>query len=716
MRHIFLSLLLLLAAAPLLAQKRYALVVGNGNYAYASLGATPVSDALAMRDALRQAGFEVDYFSNLDYALLSKVTADFGRKIKNSGGVALFYYSGHGVQHQNQNFLVPIGAELADEDDIDGLCVPIERITSRMVGTSINLIILDACRTYPLSRGSKSLTKGLTKEIAPVAELLVAYATTPGSTATVSGEGGLSLYTACLLKHLKTPGLPLASVFQKTRTDVAAKSARQQIPQESGGLTQEFFFFPERRTDPTPPVTEQPIQTEKTPATNPAAQPQSGASPPPNGGGAGGGVDRDYDGTPDATDLCPDDPGSEKAAGCPDADDDGMPDKTDRCKYAAGPKYWQGCPDSDGDGLPDHEDKCPTEKGPSATGGCPPADRDRDGTPDTDDECPDQRGLAEFRGCPDADGDKLPDHKDKCPQKAGEKRFGGCPDTDGDGIPDPDDECPNDKGTAAEKGCPPLARLGYRPDDFVKITGGTFRRDKYDVTVSDFALSRYEVTNAQFALFLNAKDNQTEGGKEWIDLSGSYEQEKCRIRKNGSRYEVESGYEKHPVIYISWYAAAAYCQWLSEQTGQAYRLPTEAEWEYAAGGGSANRTEYAGTNDASVLTQYANFCDSKCGESWADKKQTDGHKYTAPVGSLKKNQLDLYDMSGNVWEWCSDWYAAYPASAQTNPTGPTEGAHRVLRGGSWHLYAVYCRAAYRNYPGPTGRYYNIGFRVALSFQ
>ena len=708
MRHFFLFALLL-AAAPLLAQKRYALVVGNGNYTYASLGATPVSDALAMRDALRLAGFEVDYFSNLDQAMLTKVTADFGRKIKNSGAVALFYYSGHGVQHQNQNFLVPIGAELADEDDIDGLCVPIERITSRMVGTSLNLIILDACRTYPLSSSSKSLTKGLTKETAPVAELLVAYATTPGSTATVSGENGLSLYTGCLLKHLKTPGLPLSSVFQKTRTDVAAKSSRQQIPQESGGLTQDFFFFPERRSDPTPPVTEKPIQTQKTP-TNPATNPQSGANSPPPGGAA----DRDFDGTPDATDLCPDEVGSEKAFGCPDADKDGVPNKTDKCKYAAGPKEWEGCPDTDGDGLPDHEDKCPTEKGPAAASGCPPADRDRDSVADTDDLCPDQYGLARFQGCPDTDGDGVPDKTDLCPQKAGEKDFGGCPDTDGDGIPDPDDECPNDKGSAADKGCPPLGRLGYRPDDFIKITGGTFKRDHYDVAVSTFMLSRYEVTNAQFALFLNAQGNQTEGGAEWINLSGSYEQEKCRIRKNGSRYEVESGYEKHPVIYVSWYAATAYCKWLSEQTGQAYRLPTEAEWEYAAGGGATNRTEYAGTNDAAALAQYANFCDSQCGFSYADKKQTDGHKYTAPVGSLKKNQLGVYDMSGNVWEWCADWYAAYPSSAQNNPTGPTEGASRVLRGGSWSSLAATCRAAYRYDYGPTERASHLGFRAALS--
>ena len=188
-------------------QPRYALVIGNGNYEFASLGQTPGSDANAMNDALTLAGFQVDYYTNLDQSKLSNAISTFGRKIKDSGGVALFYYSGHGVQYNNQNFIVPIGAEMTDEEDIEGLCIPISRITSRMLsaGTSTNIVVLDACRAFPLKREGKSLTKGLTKEEYAVPELLVAFATAPGSTATVRGENGLSLYTSQLLKHLKTP-------------------------------------------------------------------------------------------------------------------------------------------------------------------------------------------------------------------------------------------------------------------------------------------------------------------------------------------------------------------------------------------------------------------------------------------------------------------------------------------------------------------------------
>ncbi|MDX2245135.1 MAG: SUMF1/EgtB/PvdO family nonheme iron enzyme [Bacteroidia bacterium] len=231
----------------------------------------------------------------------------------------------------------------------------------------------------------------------------------------------------------------------------------------------------------------------------------------------------------------------------------------------------------------------------------------------------------------------------------------------------------------------------------IRIPGGTFERDKYNVTVSDFWLGETEVTNAQYAAFLNAKGNQTEGRVEWINLSGSFSSEKCRIQKRGERFEVEVGYENHPVIYVSWYGSKAYCDYLSEQTGQRWRLPTEAEWEYAAGGGSGRRTEYAGTDDVNQLGQYA----------WYN---ANANSQTHPVRQKAANGLGLYDMSGNVWEWCSDWYADYPASDISNPQGPDSGSYRVNRGGSWNGDATYCRVAGRSRGTPGFRYYNVGFR------
>ncbi len=195
----------------------------------------------------------------------------------------------------------------------------IGRITARMqsAGTATNIIFLDACRAFPISRGTKSLTKGLAKEPYAVPDLVVAYATAPGNTATVRGENGLSLYTSQLLKHLKTPGLVLETVLKNTRRDVLDKSEGKQRPDETGNLTSDFYFFPGNP----PPLTEK-----KTADTKPSERPVQ----PPNLG-VRAGTDRDLDGTLDASDACPDDYGSLSANGCPDYDEDGVPNSVDKC-------------------------------------------------------------------------------------------------------------------------------------------------------------------------------------------------------------------------------------------------------------------------------------------------------------------------------------------------------------------------------------------------
>lgn len=261
--------------------------------------------------------------------------------------------------------------------------------------------------------------------------------------------------------------------------------------------------------------------------------------------------------------------------------------------------------------------------------------------------------------------------------------------------------------------------------EMVFIKGGSFDMgsNKYDdekpihrVTINDFYMGKYEVTNEEFVAFLNEKGNQTEGGVEWVNLSGSYGGEKCRIQKEGQRFIVEKGYEKHPIFYVSWYGARAYTKWLSEKTGKNYRLPSEAEWEYAAGGGSSGRTEWAGTSDVEVLGKYANFCDKKCNESWKDSNQDDGYAYASPVGSFRQNSIGLFDMSGNVWEWCEDgYYENYneaPSNGKAWYADEKDEKRRVCRGGSWNYYSADCRVAHRLGDSPNFRYYILGFRVA----
>ena len=293
-------------------------------------------------------------------------------------------------------------------------------------------------------------------------------------------------------------------------------------------------------------------------------------------------------------------------------------------------------------------------------------------------------------------------------------------DKDHDGVPNTNNNCPNEKGTIENNGCLtqlPLTTSHIPPTIFVPA--GTFtmgclseERDgncsddekpaRSDVKVDAFYIGKYEVTNEEFAAFLNAKGNQEEEGSEWVDLEGEFGDVKCRIQKDGDRFVVEEGFEKHPMIYVSWYGARAYCQWLSQQTGQNYRLPSEAEWEYAARGaeqGAKDKFLYSGSNTIDEVAWY----DGNSGNQ------------THEVGKQQPNQLGLYDMSGNVREWCADpWhdnYANAPQDAKVWDEGGNN-LYRVLRGGSWNYDPWNCRVASRFNSNPDFRFINNGFRVA----
>lgn len=215
-----------------------------------------------------------------------------------------------------------------------------------------------------------------------------------------------------------------------------------------------------------------------------------------------------------------------------------------------------------------------------------------------------------------------------------------------------------------------------------------------EVNLSDFWMGKYEVTNEEFVLFLQDKGNQEEGGATW------YNSRYGKITEGKDGFEVSSGYEKHPITGVSWYAARAYANWLGEKTGQTYRLPTEAEWEFAARGGTGSQGyRYAGSNDIAEVAWY----------------RGNSGNTTHPNGDLKANELGIHDMSGNVFEWCSDWYGAYEREKGVinDPKGPVEGNRRVLRGGSWYYNVNIARVSFRNYFSYPDYWFNfIGFRLS----
>lgn len=219
------------------------------------------------------------------------------------------------------------------------------------------------------------------------------------------------------------------------------------------------------------------------------------------------------------------------------------------------------------------------------------------------------------------------------------------------------------------------------PMGCIFIKGGSFQmgstdgdgdeRPVHSVTLSDYYIGKYEVTQ-----------------KQWRDIMGT----------NPSGFK---DCDNCPVENVSWNDVQDFLKKLNAKyPGKNYRLPTEAEWEYAARGGNQSRGyTYVGSNNIDDVAWYSSNSDSK----------------THPVGVKRANELGLFDISGNVWEWCSDWYGDYPSGSQTNPKGPSTGSDRVRRSGSWNSDPRYCRAAYRSAHAPTIRSGNLGFRLARSF-
>ena len=160
----------------------------------------------------------------------------------------------------------------------------------------------------------------------------------------------------------------------------------------------------------------------------------------------------------------------------------------------------------------------------------------------------------------------------------------------------------------------------------------------------------------------------------------------------------------------------AFCKWLSKKEGKTYRLPTEAEWEYACRAGTTTRFNCG--DDPDTLLEAANMDHVKGRTEFPHVQELELPKdkpvtFTVPVGSFKPNRFGLYDMHGNVWEWCSDWYGEdyYANSPVDDPQGPDDGHLRVRRGGAWHSYPIWARASFRNWNMPASRCVNLGFRV-----
>ena len=227
------------------------------------------------------------------------------------------------------------------------------------------------------------------------------------------------------------------------------------------------------------------------------------------------------------------------------------------------------------------------------------------------------------------------------------------------------------------------AELNKLINNMVYVSGGTFtmgatseqssdadsdEKPTHNVTLSSYYICKYEVTQAL-----------------WRTVIGS----------NPSNFKGDN----LPVECVSWDDCQTFINRLNSYTGRNFRLPTEAEWEFAARGGNYSRHyKYSGSN---YIGDVAWYTDNSGGR-------------THPVGTKQANELGLYDMSGNVWEWCSDWYGSYSSYSQSNPTGPNSGSFRISRGGCWGIIARCCRSSLRNYHMPDNSGDFLGLRLVLS--
>lgn len=245
--------------------------------------------------------------------------------------------------------------------------------------------------------------------------------------------------------------------------------------------------------------------------------------------------------------------------------------------------------------------------------------------------------------------------------------------------------------------------------EIVLVEGGEFmmgsqygeidEEPTHKVRLPDYYIGRYEVTNAEYCEFLNLRQPGKRDLETWIfSINENYD-----IQKSGNDYYVIEGRENYPVTQISWFGASAYCEWLRNFTNQPYRLPTEAEWEFAARGGrKTHHYVYAGSKDVGEVAWFA----------W----NSDKGKHE--VGTKKANELTLYDMIGNVQEWCNDWYSEkyYEELEIDSPDGPDKGKECVVRGGSWNLEIEYTRNEDRNKYLPSTKSSTIGFRIAKDYK
>jgi len=623
--------------------KRVALVIGNGAYTTVNPLPNPPKDAKAMAAMLKTCGFEVLPYTDLDLEGMDKAVKAFSEKIPGAE-CALFFFAGHGLQKDGLNYLVPVKREPETQGEIRSRCLDAQEVLSAMEasGARVSILILDACRNNPLPAEARAGMRGLASMNAPKGSL-IAFATSPGKEASDGPGANNSPFTTSLLRHLPTPGVDVEQVLKRVTDEVLQQTKETQSPWRQSNLRGDFYFRPGAAPTATP-VESPPVVT-----------------PPPPVAPALVGHLQVAVNAPEAKVII-----DGKAMGKATATE-----ALNVSNLLVGKTLVRV----------EAEGYEPLEK---------IIDIKRDAWAQEAFEL--AKVIVVKPEAPRPPAVISPETREP---KAGEART-------------------------------------FEGGEFVWIPAGSFDRGdklsasriastyggeekwyqdapRHRVTLTKgFWMGRDEVTNGEFAAFVKATDYKTDAemdgwgwgrkvdGKNWAwdKVNG------ITWRKPGWNTD-----PKEPVVLVSWNDADAYISWLNKNSRETYRLPTEAEWEYACRAGSS--TEFFWGDDTAGGQGYLNAADetpSPEGGTWNWKFPfKDGYYFPAPVGRFKPNPWGLHDMHGNVLEWCQNWYGDYPTGAVTDPQGAASGQYRVCRGGSWDSYPGLCRSASRYYGAPFSR-------------
>ena len=650
------------------AVERHALVIGNANYQSSPLR-NPLNDARDMAAALEGLGFQVQSLLDADAPEMEQAILDFGDRLR-AGGVGLFYYAGHGVQAQGSNYLIPLQANISREIQLKRKAIDAGLVLDAMgaANNGLNIVILDACRDNPYANSFRNTTRGLARMDSPKGSL-IAYATAPGDVA-ADGDGRNGLFTKHLLEQMQKPGVQVEQVFKQVTQAVHAETRQRQTPFMTSSLLGDFYFKPASATAST-----------TAPAPKPAPTPAPTTQTTPS---TIDGLSLDdwllvYGDNPITIASLDKIVAYERQHGG---------NAASRSYINKGIKVALANVNS-ADDLLEYQRKFGYLPGAPAQIEARLAELLAAGASRQD--------LIRLRG-------QFPASATLRLQLAGEyhqaKLFDAAAGEYQSWLGLTDSSHPQRKSVlealvAAREGrllykagdiiqdCPQCPQMVYIPTGSFRmgdISGGGQSDEKpvHRVSVKAFLMSATEVTFAQWDACAAA------GG--------------CSYKPSDSGW----GRGSRPVINVSWEdITKQYIPWLNKKTGEQYRLPSEAEWEYAARAGS--ETKYSWGN--SIGNNKVN-CDG-CGSRW-DNSQT------APVGSFAANAFGLYDMHGNVWEWTQDCRNGSYKDAPSDGTAWLSGncGRRVLRGGSWYYDPYFLRSAFRVSNTTGDRVNSVGFRLA----